>query len=66
MADDGALSDQAWAAATEIVDKYMHFGDDDGEARLQVIALTAAGWLEGRQAGGNEARAVVNRYLENL
>lgn len=59
MADDSQLAEQAWSSAVEIVDRYMTFGDDDAEARVQVIALTAVGWIEGRQAGGQEAIAVI-------
>ena len=61
MADGGALADQAWAAASAIVDRYMGFGDtDDGmEARAQVIAMAAVAWIEGRDAGGQEAIAVI-------
>ena len=62
MADDDAqLAEQAWTGATEIVDRYMTFGDtdDDAEARAQFIACAAVAWIEGRQAGGNEAIAVI-------
>jgi len=59
MADHGALADQAWAAASEIVDRYMTFEEDDGEARAQVIAMAAVAWIEGRDAGGQEAIAVI-------
>lgn len=61
MSDDAQLAEQAWSAATEIVDRYMTFGDtDDGaEARAQFLACTAVGWIEGRQAGGQEAIAVI-------
>ena len=61
MADDAQLAEQAWAAATAIVDRYMTFGesDDDVEARAQFLACTAVGWIEGRQAGGDEAIAVI-------
>ena len=61
MSDDAQLAEQAWAAGSEIVDTYMTFGDsdDDTEARAQFIACTAVGWIEGRQAGGQEAIAVI-------
>lgn len=67
MADNGALADQAWTAATEIVDRYMTFGDtdDDAEAHAQFVALVAVGWIEGRDAGGQEAIAVIRGRMHD-
>ena len=66
VTDRGSEVEQAWAAASEVVDKYMTFEDtDDGaEARAQVIALTAVGWIEGRRAGGQEAIAAMRARVE--
>lgn len=66
MSDDAQLAEQAWAAASEVVDRYMTFGDtdDDAEARAQFIACSAVCWIEGRQAGGQEAIAVIRGRID--
>jgi len=58
-ADKGALADQAWAAASKIVDTYMSFGEPDSEDRVHCIAMAAVAWIEGRDAGGQEAIATI-------
>lgn len=68
MSDGQAMADQAWAAATDICSRYLLPADDgsepDDDMRRVITALVAAGWVEGRQAGGAEAQAILRTYLE--
>jgi hypothetical protein len=63
--DEQFLIDQAKAAAKEIVDRYGWEAapDSDLEQETIILMLLSVAWIEGRQAGGNEAKALIRRML---
>jgi hypothetical protein len=61
---EAALHDQALAAAADVLAELVDVLPV--ELHGPVRAALAIAWIEGRQAGGQEAAAVVRTLLESL
>jgi hypothetical protein len=64
MTDETAMTDQALAAADALLAQYVVRGASELKEALRVMLAIA--WVEGRQAGGQEAQAVVQRFAAKL
>jgi hypothetical protein len=62
--DTTALTDQALASADEIIAEYASESEDMVRASLR--CLLGIAWVEGRQAGGAEASALIREFARGL
>lgn len=62
--DTTALTDQALAAADEIVDEYA--SETEGTQRASLRLLLGIAWIAGRQAGGAESVALIRGFARGL
>jgi hypothetical protein len=77
--DENALQDRALAAAADVVARFVATlrADPSIEARAlgdwlerigegMIAPMLAVAWLEGRQAGGHEAQAIIRQAVAEL
>lgn len=62
--DETVLFDQALAAANELLKRYEGLFVSENVDGLR--AMLAMAWIEGRQAGGMEAQAALDRIIGKL